>query len=67
MEANPTTVKEIIELYNDKKDFFQEEDINFNDLLSLIFNVNHFNIENDSNYDFDDSEESEEEPIDDIV
>jgi len=66
MEANPTTVKEIIELYNDKKNFFQEEDISFNDLLSLIFNVNHFNINDDFN-DLEDSEEPEEEQIDDIV
>jgi hypothetical protein len=42
MEANPTTIKDVIELYNDKKDFFQQEFITFGDLLSLVFNVNHF-------------------------
>jgi len=63
MESNPATIKEIIDLYNDKKSFFEDEQLNFNDLLSLILNPNHFN----DTQNYNDLDDEPEEEIDDIV
>lgn len=63
MESNPATIKEIIDLYNDKKSFFEDEQLNFNDLLSLILNPNHFN----DTLNYNDLDDEPEEETDDIV